>query len=93
MSVATFHDAEGPGAHEAFERWRREHPQGFVLNYGSEFDMMLHRPDCPHFVFREPRSLTSYKKVCAQNIEDLERWADQNSSGSLASCRTCSPRT
>jgi hypothetical protein len=93
MSVVTFHNAEDPGAHEAFERWRREHPTGLFINYGSEFDMMLHRPDCPHFVFRELRSLTSYRKVCAQSINDLEAWAAENSGGSLATCRTCSPRT
>ena len=75
MNVATSHDAEGPGARDAFERWRREHPGGFVLNYGSPSDMMLHRPNCTHFIFREPRSLTSYKKVCAGRVEDLVAWA------------------
>jgi hypothetical protein len=91
--VVTFHDADGPGAHDAFERWRREHPDGLFINFGSPGDMMLHRANCPHFVFHVPRSLTSYKKVCADSIDDLEAWAGRHSSSRLAACSTCSPRT
>ena len=92
MNVATFHDADDPGANDAFERWRREHPAGFVLNYGSPKDMVLHTTDCPHFIFREPRSLTSYKKVCADSLADLQSWATSHSSTPPSFCRTCSPR-
>jgi len=93
MNVATFHDADDPGANDAFERWRREHSGGFVLNYGSPSDMTCHRTDCPHFIFREPRSLTSYKKVCAESIDDLQAWAAGHSSRSPGICRACSPRS
>ena len=93
MNVVTFHDAEDAGADPAFRRWCQEHPHGFILNYGSPNDMVLHRPDCPHFIFHAPRSLTSYKKVCADSIADLETWAARSSSGLLRYCRTCSPRT
>jgi len=93
VSVATFHDADAPGAQDAFERWRREHPRGFFLNYGSPSDMVVHRTDCPRFIFRGSRSLTSYKKVCAESIDELEVWASQRSSTSPGMCRTCSPST
>lgn len=93
MTVATFHDSDGPGANERFERWRQAHPDGFILNYGSPNDMVLHRPGCLHFVFHTPRSLTSYKKVCADSVDELEAWAARNSRGLLRTCRTCSPRT
>ena len=92
MTTVTFHDADGPGANAAFERWRRDHPEGFFLNFGSPSDMMVHRPACPHYVFHEPRSLTSYKKVCADRFEDLEAWAARQSSTPPSFCRTCSPR-
>lgn len=92
MNVVSFHDDEGPGAHDAFERWRRGHPTGFFLNYGSPSDMVVHRTDCPRFIFHQPRSLTSYKKVCAGSIDDLEVWAAQSSSTPPGMCRTCSPR-
>jgi hypothetical protein len=90
MSVVTFHDADDPGANDAFKRWRREHPAGFVLNHGSPSDMVLHTTDCPHFIFKEPRSLTSYKKVCSTSIVDLKTWAADHG-GVARICRTCSP--
>ena len=92
VNVATFHDEDGPGAHDAFERWRRDHPTGFFLNFGSPSDMVVHRTDCSHFIFRQPRSLTSYKKVCAERISDLEAWAARESSMKPTFCRRCSPR-
>jgi hypothetical protein len=92
MSVTTFHDADGPGASEAFERWRREHPRGFFLNFGSPSDMMVHRTECPRFVFRVPRSLTSYEKACADEVEELETWAADHSHLRPGFCRICSPR-
>lgn len=93
VSVATFHDADGPGAQDAFERWRREHPEGYFLNHGSPSDMVVHWTDCSRLIVRESRSLTSYKKVRAESIDELEVWASQRSSTSPGMCRTCSPRT
>lgn len=92
MTLAVFHDAEDPAANAAFGHWRREHPRGFFLNYGSVDDMMVHRVGCPHFIFRETRSLTSYKKVCSESIRELKGWAADHGQNQPGFCRTCSPR-
>lgn len=92
VTTVVFHDAQGPGANALFGQWRTEHPRGFFLNYGSVDDMIVHRVDCPHFTFREARSLTSYKKVCSENIEELKSWTTDHGQNRPGFCRTCSPR-
>ena len=45
------------------------------------------------FIFREARSLTSYKKVCSESLEELKSWAADHGQNEPRFCRTCSPRT
>jgi hypothetical protein len=89
VTLVTLHDAEDRGANELFAAWRREHSQGYFINYGSPTDMMIHRVGCPHFIFREARNLTSYKKVCSESIEELRGWARTNGVTEADCCRTC----
>lgn len=89
--MVTFQGPKGSREEEGFAKWRREHPEGFFINYGSPSDIMLHRQSCRHFDFRKPVGLTSYKKVCSTDRQELVRWAATH--GSLRFCSTCSPRT
>ena len=67
-----------------YQRWRADHPDGFVVNARrsrSPDYMMLHRASCRHI--SEPSHETSpggfternYIKVGALDIESLREWA------------------
>jgi len=84
--MESFWDREDSNAPIAFREWREKNSQGFVMNCKTAGDMMLHRPDCPHFEFRPGTkvSLTKNRKICSLDREQLERWAEQR--GSLEPC-------
>lgn len=87
--VIKFH---GPSAHDAFVRWIRENPDGFVINSQSSIDFMLHRADCSNFVFHsQGYCLTTNMKVCSPRRERLERWARWQFFTDLHYCRNCEP--
>jgi hypothetical protein len=88
-----FHNSEGGGAHERFQKWLDENPGGFFVNCRAADDLMLHKSSCDHLIFNEPVSLTAHRKVCSLDRRKLEEWAAEQSNKPLQFCRSCSPRT
>jgi hypothetical protein len=59
-----------------FERWRDDHPHGFVVNHNrvpSPSYLVLHRADCVCLRTTRGSNWTStYGKTCAETLEDIE---------------------
>jgi hypothetical protein len=94
---------EFAGNDQPYLRWLEAHPGGFVLDTSRNKDpgyMVLHRAAC-HFIARylppaEPGAFTerAYIKVCAPDVEGLERWVKKHGrpDGSFSrTCSVCSP--
>ena len=46
--IQSFHDEHYRDAHEAYIRWLRHNPRGFVLNLKTSTWAVLHESDCMH---------------------------------------------
>lgn len=92
--IEKFHYAATPKTSEKdFQTWRRQYPQGFVINCRSRDFLMLHRADCGHFYDEDSgRNNTAKPKLCSLHLADLEAWVDKNHTGEFAYCTTCMPR-
>ena len=86
-----FRDTAGSSDHDNFVRWMDENPNGFFLNYKSPSSFMLHRVHCDHLDFKEKVSLTSNRKLCSTDREELETWAKERSAQKLRYCSNCKP--
>jgi hypothetical protein len=87
----------------AYLRWTAAHPAGFVLNtfhrHHSPSFLVLHKADCFTIGFRRGLkygTLTQqrYRKICAENIDDLRGWIrSQVRADGLFSgyCSKCNP--
>ena len=90
---------EFAGGDQPYLRWLEAHPGGFVLDTSRNKDpgyMVLHRAAC-HFIARylppaEPGAFTerAYIKVCAPDVEGLERWVKKHGRPDGSFSRTCS---
>ncbi len=98
--VSEFQDEGVKSAHSSFQSWRRENENGFCINVKSKNDLVLHRAYCDHHGDSEwetdgPESwgsLTKKKKVCSNNLRDLQKWAEEKYSGvKLRACKDCKP--
>lgn len=89
--IQKFHDTEETSDHDKFVRWMDANPDGFFLNYKSPSNLMLHRVHCDHLDFKEKVSLTSNKKLCSTNREELEAWVRERSAQKLRYCSHCKP--
>ena len=79
------------GAEQDFQRWRKQHPRGFVINRTGN-TLRLHSADCWHFYDEASgRNNTKNPKYCSDNREDLERAARSLSTTPLQYCQTCKP--
>jgi hypothetical protein len=80
ITTQEFHDNHYRDAHEAYVRWLRYHPSGFVLNQKATTFAVLHKSDCMHIVDYPDLdySLTAKRKVCAPSSAPLERWAKEH---------------
>ncbi len=95
--IETFFDRDDENAHGDFQSWRQRHYEdGYFLNFKSPNDVMLHRSPCPHLgdtdwdrAEQGFGSLTRSKKVCSTDRLELERWVDENATGTLKRCRDC----
>jgi hypothetical protein len=91
--VETFVDDD-----DAFLDWRDSHPDGYIVNADrrpqAEY-LVLHRATCP--TMRLPNAslqwTRSYIKICANNSNELTRWASQTVTGfhGLNPCGICKP--
>src|SRR5262245_55055490 len=92
--MRVFQDAGGKSAHDAFQQWRTNNARAFVINCGRE--PMLHCCRCPHFGTTDwsdsmGSSLTTNKKICAANAQELVTWARKQKI-TLADCSYCASR-
>ncbi len=94
--VHEFADTDGVGSHEAFQRWRQENPNGYVINCRSESDGMLHRVPCGHYGDTDTGpeawgSLTRHRKACSVSLQDLLEWAERKAMKPVQKCSSCKP--
>ncbi|MCF6156446.1 MAG: HNH endonuclease [Candidatus Brocadia sp.] len=83
-------------AHEEFQKWREENPEGFLLNVKSKSSGMIHRSICAHLGNTEwqagqPGDLGKQMKVCSQNLKEIHNWATQNGITHITECSDCKP--
>ena len=77
--------------------WTESHPLGFVLNCertprGGR--LILHRSTCLHITEPGPQATrwtADYIKVCSENKEALNKWAEVETGGQPTHCQTCAP--
>ncbi len=92
--IEKFDYAETPKTSEKdFQTWRRQYPQGFVINCRGTTILMLHHADCGHFYDEESgRNNTAKPKICSSHLPELGAWGDKNHTGEFAYCTTYMPR-
>jgi hypothetical protein len=83
--MESFWNRDGVVKHDDFVKWLAENPDGYFINCRTASDMMLHRPSCHHLIDEE--SLTSRRKVCSLDRDQLVRWAKKR--GTLEFCPDC----
>jgi hypothetical protein len=78
--------------------WVERHPEGFVVNADRTpraEELVLHRGSC--FTIRNPKkpkgawTHRDYIKVCSEDLAELERWARDETGGTLRHCGQCHP--
>ena len=86
-----FDDAQDRAAGEKFLDWRIRWPEGFVINYKSPNNVMLHRAKCGHFTFKESDevNLAASKKICSLDREEVESWATREGIAHVKLCQHC----
>ena len=94
MVVSVFDNRDGMGD-LSYQQWRRDHPQGWVLNSRRFIDpgyMVLHRARC-HSISRpagnthaDPFTGRGYVKVCADDVEALRSWIASNGGANFSNC-------
>jgi hypothetical protein len=92
-------EAGSPNAHERLQAWRRDHPDGFLVNLSVKGDSFLHRAEyCPHLGdanWVEDQlpgwgSMGNSTKVVSTDKEALVNWAHRNQI-KLIRCSSCAP--
>lgn len=90
-----FHNELQPDAHTQFQRWRREHPDGYFLTAKTQSSYILHHVSCRHVGNDtwEPEdahgeSLTAQTKVCSTDDKQIEEWAVAQGA-SVKDCKDC----
>ena len=82
---------------DGYLQWAERHPLGFVLNCERKpraAYLILHRSTCLHITEAGPQATrwtADYIKVCSENKESLNRWADVETGGHPTPCQTCEP--
>jgi hypothetical protein len=92
-----------PKSDKEFASWMGAHPDGFVLNTAatpSASYMVLHKATCPMIsparmgVARGACTQHQYRKVCAEDIDDLRAWVRRRGrpdSSFSKRCGRCNP--
>ena len=85
-----FSDQSQADAHREFEEWRKQHPDGFVLNHRAVGEAMLHTAHCTHLTFgpNEKVSLTRQAKWCSESQRELLE-AAMNKGIRVLRCQSC----
>ena len=71
MAVKYFAHDDSP-----FERWLKEHPDGYVLNFYTTATEKVHSARCPSYQVAA-RRMTSYVKACNTSKRELFRHVKQ----------------
>mgnify|MGYP001283416096 CR=1 FL=1 len=93
-TVEEFHDAIDVSAHDAFQRWRISHSDGYYLNLETRNKAKLHGCQCWHAgganlsATELGGSLTLKKKVCSDEPAALLSWANRHRVP-VAACAHC----
>ena len=95
--MITFKNRGRTDAHNKFQSWRRENPDGFLLNVEPTKKFKLHHVDCWHLGDNvwEPAdfdaSLTKTPKACSVNRDELLEWAAAQGA-TVSECAHCIKR-
>jgi len=81
MAITTI-EARTAEAHKRIQDWRRKHPNGYLINYKSPNNAILHRSECPiHLGDTEwdadnsgLYSLGNKTKILSMSKEELIQW-------------------
>lgn len=83
-----------PTTTEEFNKWRRDHPEGFLVNHYANptlGHLVLHRANCPCFK-TDQEYVGGCAKTCAERIGDLRIWASRVVGAiNLQECGLCRP--
>jgi hypothetical protein len=83
-----------PEDEASFNRWRKDHPQGFFLNCEPNWRFKLHRSNCHHFgstsrtIGEDGWSITRIPKKCDLDQSKLKKWA-RTWAAKLDTCTSC----
>jgi hypothetical protein len=90
--VTTFREDES-----GYAAWLQRNPIGFVINSNptpSPSYLKLHRATCYSIggtPSRGRRWTVAYMKVCGNNVEELDRWAEREAGAHPDRCPHCLP--
>ncbi len=75
---------------DGFRKWRRDNPQGFVLNEARGY-VHWRLDECGHFKdFIPPRPWTRNPKACFSSNHELRTWLSETGA-SVVPCASCKP--
>jgi hypothetical protein len=86
--MEVFHDRD-----DAYARWLREHPGGYVVNERVDGSLVLHRARCRNLRTvgtAKGKSTTAAPKACGTDRTELEAWA-RTQGRVLHRCVNCDP--
>jgi hypothetical protein len=78
---------------DAYARWLREHPGGYVLNERIDAPLLLHRATCRNLRtvgVAKGQSTTAFPKACSIDRGELETRA-RGQGRQLHACGNCDP--
>lgn len=88
--LVTFHNDE-----RGYRRWHRQYRNGFVFNHfggSNPWDNLIHRRDCDHlWRSQDEGRRTAVRKVCSDDLAELETEADRlrGGRGGWKRCEDC----
>jgi hypothetical protein len=92
MSAREFRDDDA-----GYLAWLASHPDGYVINIACSHrtpEARVHHADCRTISGKNPRGRVwtgPYVKVCAERLDELERWAIDQVGEPIRRCGTCHP--
>ena len=95
MAVTVFFDGAQADAHDQFQQWREDNPDGLFINCRVSSGWMLHCVACPHHGSTDWQagerwgSLTRTQKACTTNEAELRTWARGHGCANPQKCSDC----
>ena len=81
---------DGDVAERRYIAWTKDHPRSFIINQiGRKIRLHINN-GCNHFYDETTgRCLTGNKKICSDDRQLLESWAEEYGPTPLQFCRSC----